>query len=181
MTNLKNLSLQKIIKPVNYGKHKREIGRYWASDLYSIKGKYLNTANFFKEKVIDETGATNIFFGVALENELTRKLKELNIDIQPQFKKELKFGDITLVVKPDFVSDICIECKCPVKPLENIPERYKYQLEAEYRATLKTTYLLSFQRPSFRMFKYEQSDERWLEIQELLINFNNRLIKKYGK
>jgi hypothetical protein len=172
--------LQDIIKKTDDGLHKKTIGRYWASDLNSIIKGYITANNYLKEKEIDIRGLTNIFFGVALENELTKRFEEKGIKIRPQEKKELEIAEgVKLVVKPDFVSDtMTIEAKCPEMPLQAIPERYFHQLEAEYRAFPKNkVYLLSFQRPKFLLLEYKPSDERWKEICDNLIKFNNKLIK----
>ena len=166
-----------VIAPINDGKHKREVGRYWASDINSIIGGYLKPEDFFKEKEFNGEGSTNIFFGVALENELTKRFTEKKVKVIGQTKYEMKIDDeITLVVKPDFeTSTTTIECKCPKLSIAEIPPRYKYQLEAEHRATGKPTWLLSFQKPELVMFPYEPNEETWLKVVKTLKLFHKKL------
>jgi hypothetical protein len=168
-------SLLEVILPEKNEEHKHQIGRYWASDIYSIRKGYLTPKNYFDEKPLEPAGATNIFFGVALENLLKEKIP----DFKTQNKYELKItDDIVLVVKPDFEDEnIVVECKCPTKPLYEISEKYADQLECEFRATSKPTYLLSFQRPTFKLFKYNPNEKRWAEIVDVLKNFHNKLLK----
>lgn len=176
----KQASILEIITPVNDGTHKKEIGKYWASEVASIIKGYVNPTNYFKEKEIDERGVHNIFFGVALENELTKRFEQKNRPVKSQDRIEIKIEDFILVVKPDFTTtDSCIECKCPEKSIYEIPERYMYQLECEYRATGKTTYLLAFQRPIL-LLQYKPSDQRWEFIKQKLSEFHAKLVKKYA-
>jgi len=165
-------------------KHERKIGFYYASELYAIIKGYLTPENFFKKKEINDTGIENIFWGEALEAYFGKCCEWHNIDAKPQERYELKVNDdIMITVKPDFVfPDYAIEWKCPVKPLNEIPDRYFPQLEAEYQAVKKPLYLGVFQRP-ITFFLYEPSEERWEQIKNEVIKFHNRLIKlnnKYG-
>jgi hypothetical protein len=173
------MKIQEVIKPENDGLHKRTLGRYWASDLSSIIGGYLTAPHFFEDKEINDEGSTNIFFGVALENELTKRFEKKKIKILSQTKYELKIAEgIILVVKPDFeTTTYGIECKCPKASVEEIPVRYKYQLEAEARAAGKPMWLLSFQKPEIVMFPYQSSDETWEKVKVALIDFHRKLLK----
>lgn len=175
------ISLKQIIKPLKREGHEKKIGRYWASEVSSIIKGYITPSNYFTPKEIDDKGALNIFYGVALENQLTAQMKAHGVEISTQESIEIPIEDFILVVKPDFINEICIESKCPERPLTEIPERYKYQLECEFRATKKPTYLLSFQRPEFLLLKYEPCGKRWQQIQEELSKFHSKLVKKYGK
>lgn len=174
------MKINVIIRPIKNDKHKREVGKFWASELNSIIKGYITPKNYFDEKDIDDRGSINIFYGEALESYLGVKFIAHKIITEPQVRKEIKIDDLVLVVKPDFVGEVVIECKCPEKPITEIPERYKYQLEAEFQAFQKPVYLLSFQRPIV-MYKYEPSAKRWLEIQLKLKDFNKKLLKLCNK
>jgi hypothetical protein len=153
--------------------HKKEIGRYWASELGSIIHGYLKPADYLKEKKIKDYGM--ILTGIANENMLTNILKEMNVDFQEQVKFELKIKDIILVVKPDFVfKNMVWETK---HAFTKNYEKYKYQLEAEYRATNKITYLGILKTPfDLDLLKYNPSDKLWQEIQDKLYSFHEQVI-----
>ncbi|MHA1329785.1 MAG: hypothetical protein ACTSR2_01790 [Candidatus Hodarchaeales archaeon] len=171
--------IKKIIKShITDKQRERQIGRYWATDLYPMIKGYLKPEDFFKEKEYDERSVSYILTGEANEDILTKIFTEQKVKFEPQVKKEIKINDeITLVVVADFVfEDKVIETKHPFKEVGWIPERYLYQLEAEYRAFKKPVYLGVIGTPfSLRFLKYTPSDERWKQIKEILIRFHNAL------
>ena len=167
--------------------HERKIGRYWISDIWSIRKGYLTVGGFFKSKPIDEQGAMNIETGNCFEHKMEEVLVALNKEHDYNPKKELEIDDFILVVKPDFVFPKCIiETKAPVKITREIPEKWKDQLEGEYRAFEKSTYLGVFgNNPTRRfsmpdLYKYTPDDKRWESIKVVLREFHAKLIKKYG-
>ena len=115
-----------------------------------------------------------ILTGVATEDMLTKILKDMNVDFQEQVKLEIKIKDIVLVVKPDFVfKNMVWETK---HAFSKNWEKYKYQLEAEYRATKKKTYLGILSTPfNVDLLKYNPSDELWEEIQDKLYAFHEKV------
>lgn len=167
-------------KHVNQNHKPRQIGRYWSSEISSIKKGYLTPKNFFEDTDISMGGVRMILTGMAMENMLTKIFEAQEVDCLPQEKKVLSITkEIDLVVKPDFVfPDFVLETKYPfsvVKP-HTIPERYKYQLECEYRAFNKPVYLGLFSAPfSVEFIPYNPSKYTWNSIQKTLINFHNKL------
>lgn len=163
--------------------HERIIGRYWASEISSIRKGYLKPQDFFKKKEIDLQGAKNILSGIAFERQFKEILWETGKEFQEP-TKELKIGkDIIIVVKPDFLfKDKVLETKFPVSLTKEIPEKWKDQLECEYRAFKKPTYLGIFSH-SFDIgyFRYEPSKERWESIQEIIKDFHSELCKIHQK
>jgi len=161
--------------------HKREIGRYWASDVHSIKEGYLTPENFLLKKAIDLSGARMILTGVAFENLWTEICKTTGVACSFQEKKELSINkDITLVVKPDYVYDNVIhETKYPFSIVrEEIPDRYLDQLECEYRAFYKQVYLGVFSTPfNLKLLPYTPSKRRWTNITNTLIDFHNKVVE----
>ncbi len=163
---------------------KRKLGRYWSSEINSIKGGWLKAKDFFIKKPIDSRGVGMILTGIAMEDMQEKIWKGMNVDFESQIKKEIKINDeIILVVKPDFIfPEFVIETKHPFSkfPLttKGIPMRYCHQLEAEYRAFYKPVYLGVFSIP-FRLdlIPYVPSKRRWNNIKELLINFHEELKK----
>jgi len=156
----------------------REPGRYWSTDLYLMIKGYLKPENFFKEKEYDERSISYILTGEANEDILTKIFKDQKVKFEPQVKKEIKINDeITLVVVADFVfEDKVIETKHPFKEIKEIPERYLYQLEAQYRAFNRPIYLGILSTPfNLRFLKYTPSDERWKEIITTLTKFHDAL------
>ena len=154
--------------------HKKIIGRYWASELSSIFGGYLKAKDYLEKKKITNPGM--ILTGIANEDMLTKILKEMKVDFQEQVKLELKIKDITLVVKPDFVfKDMIWETK---HAFSGKYDKYKYQLEAEYRATNKKTYLGILKTPfDLELLEYIPNDNLWEEIQEKLYAFHKEVLK----
>lgn len=165
-------------------KRKREIGKYWASDIYGIRKGYTNPTNFFKQREVDRQGTMNIFWGQAAECQLHEIFKEQKIDFITQERFELKIADFALSGKTDFsFSDFVLETKCPMEATYQIPEKWKDQLEVQYRATNKPVQLGIFYKNGLklvRFFPYEPSDTRWEEIQQILKDFHVKLIKKHG-
>jgi len=166
--------------------HERKVGRYWISDIWAIRKGYLTVGGFFKRKPIDIQGAMNIETGNAFEEKFEDILLAMKIEHEWNIPTEIKIDDFVLVVKPDFIfPNSVIETKAPVKITTSIPDKWKDQLEGEYRALNKPTYLGVFgNNPTRRfslpdLYKYTPSDKRWEEIQEVLRVFHKKLIKKY--
>jgi len=164
---------------VNKENHERQLGRYWASDIHAIKKGYLKPSNFFKKKKIGERGVRMILVGEAMESQLQKIFEFNKVKSEYQNKYEIKIkDDIVLVVKPDFEFDnLVIETKFPFSPvIDEIPERYLYQLEAEYRATNKDVYLGVLEIPfRLRLIKYKPMGFRWEETKNILIKFDEDL------
>jgi hypothetical protein len=161
--------------------HKREIGRYWASDINSIRGGWLTPSNYFKQKPINKWSQNNIFWGCAGEAELAKIFKEQGIKFETQIKKELQIEDFILVVKPDFITEeFVMETKCPANETKGIPDKWLDQLEAEYQAFKKPVYLGILNKSGDKIintYLYKPNEERWSEIIKILISFHKRLCK----
>jgi len=181
-----NMNIKEIqSKYVNREREKgREIGRYWSSEINSIKGGYLKPKDFFVKKPIDQKGVGMILTGIAMEDMQEKIWRTMKVDFKygDEVKKEVKIGDeITLVVKPDFVFEkFILETKYPFSlfPLttKGIPARYCYQLEAEYRAFNKPVYLGVFSIPfKLELIPFIPSEKRWNNIKKILTNFHQDL------
>jgi hypothetical protein len=171
---------------VNRHEHtNRKLGRYWATDVYRIKKGYLTVEDFFEVKQINLDGIRMILTGRAMEDMLTQIFEKQEVDTLPQEKKVLSIDkDVDLVVKPDYVfPDFVLETKFPfsvVNPYQ-IPERYKDQLECEYRAFEREVYLGIFSIPfNVTFIPYTPTKRRWNSIQKALKEFHNEL-KEYVK
>jgi len=163
------------------GHHSRQIGRYWASDVGSIKKGYLTVENFFERGKVDDRGVGMILTGIAMEDMLTKIFEKRKVDCEPQAKKVLKINDeIDLVVKPDYVfPEMVVETKFPfsaINPME-VPQRYKHQLECEYRAfEPRRVFLGVFSVPfNVSFIEYIPSKRRWANIKKTLIEFHEEL------
>ncbi|MEM5871467.1 MAG: hypothetical protein QW051_01200 [Candidatus Aenigmatarchaeota archaeon] len=172
-----------ILNYINSEKKPREVGRYWATDIYPILKGYLTPKNFFTYKEIDLKGASNILSGEAYETKWKEILEFNRVKFKygEEAKKEIVIGDkIILVVKPDFeFENWVLETKCPAKEtkfISEIPEKWIYQLECEHRATNKPVYLGIFSHPfSLTYYSYKPSLARWNLIQKTLIEFDTKL------
>ena len=165
--------------------HKRIVGRYSASELYSIIKGYLRPSQFFDKRLIDITGARLITSGISAEDMLTKIFKEAEVDCEFQVKKEIQITDeIVLVAKPDFVfSDFILEVKCPdPNNIPNtIPEKWLYQLEAYWQAFEKEIVLGVITNPfSVKQIKYVPNDDCWEKIKTALQDFHSK-VKKLNK
>jgi hypothetical protein len=171
------------------GTHERKIGRYYCSEVYAIRKRYLTPAKFFEKKEADLEGAMNIEGGKTDEEGFARILKNCEVKFEHEPKKELKIADgVVIVVKPDFIINekVLLETKSPAYITTEIPEKWMDQLECEYRAFNLPVYLGVFRNNDNRRFslseyKYEPSDTRWKEIINLIINFDGKLKKISAK
>lgn len=162
------------------GKHKREIGHYYCSEIYSIIKGYLKPKDFFEDKRIDLYGSENIISGCAYENSLHEILRFNKANCKYQERKEIKVDDFLIVVKPDFLfPNMLWETKCPDAPMKDeIPDKWKYQLEAEFRAFEKSVYLGIFRRhPLLTLIEYQPSMRVWNFALTKIKEFHNELLK----
>ena len=164
------------------GGHERNIGRYWSSEIHSMIKGYLKPEKFFEKSKIDKRGQQMIAVGEMAEDKLKDIFDRAGVDYEYNIKTEMDLGDgITLVVKPDFIfKDFIIETKFPFRlfPLTpaGIPERYKFQLEAEYRSLYKQVYLGVLSIPfDLKLIPYTPSKMRWRKIQDTLTEFHKKL------
>lgn len=158
----------------------REVGRYWATDLNSIDKGYLKPESFFEKSCFNRYVCGMILSGVAMENMLSKIIGKCDSDCKMQEKKVISIsGEIDLVVKPDYVfSDRVWETKFPfhLKDWKVIPDRYKFQLECEYRAFNLPVFLGMFYNPfNVKFIEYEPCNKRWLDIKMMLTDFHERL------
>lgn len=165
-------------KYVNESDHERKLGRYWSSEIYSIKKGYLKPKDFFTKRHIDTTGQKRIVSGIGYEMLLNDILTKTGAKYDYNPKEVVKINDeIELVVKPDFVfADYLWELKTPSKRYFTIPEKWQYQLECETRVFKKKGYLVTLHYPfEIKFLPYKSSDIRWKNIQKILIDFHNKL------
>jgi len=158
--------------------HIRQVGRYYCSEIWAIKKGYLTPESFFTDRQPDKYGSENIAMGYAIEDFVGKVFKHNNANCEYQDKKEIKIGEITLVVKPDFnFKTKIIELKYPDSPMsDEIPDKWKDQLECEYRAFLKPVYLgIVRKHPLLTIVQFHPSSRRWANIQEILTNFHKKL------
>ena len=175
-----------ILKYLNRGEHKREFGRYWATDIYKIKKRQITPKNFFESNPIDDIEiAGRMLDGMANEMLLKDIYDFCNVSYKygEETKREMKIDDeITLVVKPDFeFKDWIDELKNPIRERDEIPPWYLYQLECEYRACNKPVRMGVFVHPfNIHYTEFIPSDKRWDDIVKTLKEFHAKL-KKLSK
>lgn len=166
---------------VNQGSdHKRSVGIYWASEVNQIIKGYLKPENFFDRGKIDLDGAKMISSGIAMENMLTKIFEKTGVECQTQVRKEIEIArGIKLIVKPDYIfKNFVLETKFPFRPFDEIPTRYQFQLECEYRSCFLPVYLGVFSNPfNVRLLSFTPSKARWRKITNFLIEFDKELRK----
>jgi len=176
--------------------HSRELGRYWASEIYGIRKGYKQPEDHFKEQDIDAQGCWRIELGNKAEELLKEVYEHNGKKVGDQKKYEIYIDDgrpvnvinvpdinpeITLVIKPDFeFEDRVEECKFSLAQPQDIPEKWKDQLECEYRATAKPVYLVMLHNAPPTKHLYKPSELRWKSIQKAIINYHKE-VKEYGK
>lgn len=176
-------------KQVNGKNKERVLGRYYASELNTILKGYVKPENFFKPRRIEEN-KKEVMYGMDKELCLANTFHELNINClcgKEQAKYELKVDDeITIVTKPDFLfPEMTWETKAPINwnDFTRIKPSYVYQLECEYRATKRKTYLGYFSSEQYRrlpiLVEYLPSDETWNEIVKKIKLYHNKIKKLY--
>ena len=161
---------------------KRQIGRYWSSEVEYIRKGYVTVENFNEPKQFDINSTRLILTGMAMENQLTDIFLKQKVDCEYQSKIVMHINrEIDLVVKPDFVfPDFVVETKYPFSIVKQgeIPIRYNYQLECEYRAFEKPVYLGVFSVPfNVQFVEYKPSNRRWNNIKRVLVDFHHELKK----
>lgn len=167
----------------------RVFGRYNSSELSAIIKRYKSAINHFKPSYIENNKrfpnmVDTVLLGMFIEDGYNKMFKGECKCGSKQSKYEYKLNDeITIVVKPDFEwEDRVWEMKCPVKPVDSIPDKWKYQLEMEHRATNKDVYLFVVMVGDGKLVEtlipYTPSDETFEEIKRELIRYHE-LIKKY--
>lgn len=175
-----------LFKYINKNKYSRQVGRYWATDINSIKRGYLTPQSFFEKSDIGIDGCRMILTGQASEDMLTRVFEETGVDFKAQEKKVLPITDeIDLVVKPDYVfPDWVLETKFPFSQSgpQKIPQRYCYQLECEHRAFERPVFLGKITAPfNVEFIPYKPSKRRWNNIQKTLKQFHEDVKKEEEK
>ncbi len=163
--------------------HDRVLGRYNSSELYSIIAGYKKPRTHFEPDPIKEEHQEIVLRGMAMEAMLADILKEDCMCGDNQSKYELKVNDeITIVVKPDFEWETEVwETKYPREMVYEIPRKWKYQLECQYRATNKPVSLMVFSEPfHLTRIDYIPSEETWKEIIKKLTLYHEQVKKHYG-
>jgi hypothetical protein len=171
----------------HYNKKKdkpREIGHYHASEIFSIQKGYTTTGNFFNGKPVDKQSQANMFRGSAMEDRYAKVLKDEKVKCLQQTRLEMKIADdVWISGKLDFdFKDFIVETKCPDKTTFGIPDKWCPQMEFYARASGKQVYLGIFYKDGediIKFYKYVPSETLWKKMQEDVINFHNRLVKKY--
>ncbi|MBT9170809.1 MAG: hypothetical protein DDT18_01160 [Actinobacteria bacterium] len=169
-----------IEKYINRHENKREMGRYYASDIYSILKARLTPENFFEPKIKTFEDAKLMITGLAMEEKLKDIFEKTNIEFEYQPKKEYKVNDeVLLVVKPDFVfKNFILETKFSFFEVKGneVPLRYCYQLECEARAFRLPVYLGVFSVPfDLKIIPYMPYNARWGKIKRTLVEFHKKL------
>lgn len=164
----------------------RKIGHYHASEINSIIKGYTNPTNFFKQKPMDDESQANVFRGSAMENWLSHILKEEKVEFVDQERLEMEIApNVFISGKTDFsFKDRIIETKCPKDAVIGIPDRYRAQMEFYHRASGKDVYLSIFPKDGSKIvkgWKYIPSDDLWNLIGKTLLEFHNKLVKKYSR
>lgn len=185
-----------LIKYVNKEHKPREVGRYYASEIISIKKGYQKASDFFLSELrsIDLTGCKRIASGNILEGALAEMLKKAGIECTYNgSSKEIEFDGIKIAVKPDFEFKTCVfetKAQNSSKTPEQSLEYYKYQLECEYRVCQKPVYLVRlgieegniWQTP--QAYRYHESEKVFDEVKEIVLEYHKKVLnfqKKYGK
>ncbi len=179
------MNIKKILSDYLESDKERQIGRYYASEVSSVIKGYKKPKDFFVKEKLDEKAIGNILSGRAFEAEFKRALDHSKVEYQHEPKEEIKVDDFVIVVKPDFVfKDKIIETKFPVRlgHPEDYLERYKHQMECEFRAFNKPVYLGIFSHPfDVKVYRYQESDQVWQEVIDYIRDFNKKLYGNISK
>jgi hypothetical protein len=159
--------------------HKREVGRYWVSDLWAIMTGELLPENFLKDAKKNLLSCSHIQRGIEKEDTLKKILDYNEIKYEYQEKKELKIDDFVLVAIADFsLEDRILELKAPMILPGSIKEWHRPQLEAQHRLFNKPVYVgyvKEWNNPLF--YEYRPCPMLWEIIQRELRKFHRELKK----
>jgi len=170
-------------KFLNGNPRDRVLGRYNSSELYSIIKGYKKPVDHFKRDSIQPEYLDRVIRGMGAEDMMSRMFKQCGIKAKygdNQAKYEMNLGEgITVVCKPDVEFDNEVwEFKYPLDVPTSIPDKWKYQLEMEYRSTLKPVKLMVFIEPfGLIKFDYEPSDKVYEEIKTKLTKYHKKVIE----
>lgn len=163
----------------------RQVGRYYASELYKIEKGYLKPSNYFDKRAIDEEGAHNILEGVMSEDALTKVFTDMKVDVKCQDKTEIQIDEeVVIVTKPDFVfPQMVYEVKSPqergaeIIRAGGIPPWYCNQLEAYYRSYYKSIFFCGVLHTPlhYKQIEYTPSKGRWNAIIDSVMEFHSKL------
>lgn len=173
------MKLKEAIKEkVNEGQKERTLGRYNASELYSILIGEITPQNFFKGREKDKKSSWNIFWGITIEE----ALKNIFRDWEWQAKQELKIDDFVISCKADFINEQkVLEVKCPRRLPHSIRKYHQPQLEAYSRAFNRKVEIMYINRDNYRIFPYKPDERYWEMIIEKLREFHKELSKSIIK
>jgi hypothetical protein len=159
----------------------RKKGRIHSSEVSSIIKGYLKPEDFYKVKPVDAQGRKNILTGFAFERQEKEILEYNKLEfIWNEPKETIKIDDFEIVAVPDFhFKDYIIECKCPQRKgtPEDYLERYKHQLEIQYRIFKKPIKLMIGKMP-FEveyLLDYKPSKKTWEEIKTKVGQFHKNV------
>ena len=183
------MTLQQKISSYLNSPRERKLGRYYSSELYSIIGGYKKPEDHFKPDPIKPEHQGVVLRGMMAEALLADILKDSCRCGDDQPKYELKIDDeITIVVKPDFEwKNEGWETKYPKVPVSEVPKKWRYQLECEYRATGKKIKLMVLSDPKeiktlpfdIKEIEYQPSEATWQEIIKKIKVYHNKVKKIY--
>lgn len=165
----------------NREQHERQVGRYWATDLWAIINDRITPEEFFSHRKIDLNGCKNIVEGESKELLLKDIFDHngLKYDYQPKVIVPID-DEIELVVVADFLfPEYVLECKSPLR-MENLPKEYHFpQLEAQYRAFKRPVYVIYLkERMEYKIFRYKPNDALHNQIIQKLKEFHQK-VKEY--
>lgn len=164
----------------------REIGRYYASELYNIMTGKLNEKNYFEPKKYTADLLVNFSRGEMGEDFWTKLYETIKGKFISQVKKERRIlgKEYSIICKVDLeFEDRILEIKCPNYLPDDICDYHKPQLEAYYRTFYKPVQIFYFDVKTFdyRSYIYKPEKKFWRQILSKVDNFHNLLILNYGR
>lgn len=164
--------------------YQRQIGKYWATDLYNIIEKKITPSDFFKQKEIDLQTAKLFLRGEIVELAVKSLLEKSKKNFSYQEKREMKINDWILTCKPDFLIDkVALEIKGSDNIGNTIKPYHAYQLEAYSRCYPDYQIYILYVNPSqmmTKLHKYQPNAKLWTLIVNSLDKFHLTL-KNYDK
>jgi len=155
----------------------RVLGRYNASELYSLIKGYKKPEDHFRPDPIDRN-VSLVLRGMFIEDGYNKMFCKDCKCGDNQSKYEYKLDDeITIVVKPDFEWENEVwEMKVPGEMVYEIPDKWKYQLEMEHRVTNKPVKLIVIDYMLNEvLIPYTPSLETFNEIKKKVTAYHNKV------
>jgi len=161
----------------------RQIGRYYASELYDIYKGYLKPKDFFKQRKFDDKTLLTFEIGKMYHNHIQSFFPKENTEVSVK----LQFDGFIITGRIDLLLD---SIPCEFKTCSTLPKNYYLSHEIQLQTYLQTPGLKDFGYITYieknprvfltKNFKIEKNDFLFNSVIEKVKSFHEELVKVGG-